>query len=64
MSRVASILPDAFAAFDSTDIAYVWLTSPNATLNGFVPLKVLVRSDVDAVKVRRILRQIALEGDA
>ncbi len=59
VARITSVVPDALAAFESSDVAYVWLTSPNAILNGFVPLHFLVRSDPDAIKVRDVLREIA-----
>ncbi len=61
-TRVAPILPDALSAFDTADIAFVWLTSPNVTLDGLTPFALLLRSDIDAMKVRAALRKIGSNG--
>ncbi|MFN2527281.1 MAG: antitoxin Xre/MbcA/ParS toxin-binding domain-containing protein [Candidatus Baltobacteraceae bacterium] len=51
-------MPDALVAFDAPDVAFVWLTSPNVTLDGMTPLALIARSDIDAIKVRSALRKI------
>ncbi|MBC5814989.1 MAG: DUF2384 domain-containing protein, partial [Candidatus Eremiobacteraeota bacterium] len=37
-----------------------WLTSPNALLNGLAPFTSALDSDVEAMKVRQLLRKIKL----
>lgn len=59
-ARIQTILPDALVAFESPDVAYVWLTSPNALLNGLAPFTSALDSDVEAMKVRQLLRKIKL----
>jgi len=61
-SRIVSLVPEALGAFEAPDVAYVWLTSPNALLNGAVPYEVALNSDVDALKVRQLLRKIKVSS--
>ncbi|MDP9018809.1 MAG: MbcA/ParS/Xre antitoxin family protein [Candidatus Eremiobacteraeota bacterium] len=57
-ARVAATIPTALAAFEAPDIAFVWLTSPNISLGGSIPMHMIVRSDLDAIKVRQVLDKI------
>jgi hypothetical protein len=57
-ARLAAIMPNVLAAFFLPDVAYVWLTSSNVALDGFIPLGLILRSDLDALKVRHLLEEI------
>lgn len=56
--RVSAVLPEVIEAFELPEIAYTWLTSPNETLGGESPIDLVLRSDLDAMRVRHILADI------
>lgn len=59
LGRVSAVLAEVLEAFELPAVAYTWLTSPNVTLGGESPIELVLRSDLDAMRVRHILKDIS-----
>ena len=57
-ARMSALVPVALGAFDQPEVAYVWFTSPNVMLGGLVPIDLVLRGDIDALRVRHVLADI------